>query len=320
LLTQLSSSTPLTPVTPLTEGWLQVVTGKDGLRGDSAAQALVFFKGVANPVTIDLKDANIGVFDSGQAFDTFFTVPAGLNLTQQSVAAGEGGIESVTLQLIESPTNNSGGEDNWDIGAVNVRLFSPTVSGEMCQIDAVETSSTLANTNDPGVVRLSGFAGSSGVGQTASLPLSGMSSGCASTGSPLPAAPAQVQLIVSTGGDTIRSDSDANVQIFGPNSSSPFINFDMNPGHTSNHQPGDIVNAILALPANAPPPNQWTVVVNLVSHDGLFESDDHWDVGTINVMTWQPNGPEVCVVNKTGDPAIPQLNGRATIPFDPNCH
>lgn len=190
----------------------------------------------------------------------------------------------------------------------------------MCQVDAVETSGKLANTNDPGVVRLSGLPGSSGAGPSASIPLSGMSSGCVPTGSPLPAAPAQVQLIVSTGGDTIRSDSDANVQIFGPNSSSPFINFDMNPGHTSSHQPGDIVNAILALPADAPPPNQWTVAVNLVSHDSLFESDDHWDVGTINVMTWQPNGPEVCIVNKTGNPAIPQLDGRATIPFDPNCH
>jgi hypothetical protein len=321
LLTQLSSSTPLTPVTPLTEAWLQIITGKDDLRSDSAAQAQVFFKGLATPVTINLKDANQGKFDAGQAFEVFFPVPAGLNLTQQSVAAGQGGIDSVTLQLIESPTNNPSGQDNWDIGAINVRLFSPTVSGEMCQIDAVELFGQLGNTNDPGVVRLTGpNPNGSGAGPSASIPLSGMSSGCAPTGSPLPAAPAQVQLIVSTGSDTIRSDSDANVQIFGPNSSTPFINLDMNPGHTGNHQPGDIRNAILPLPAGAPPPNQWTVKVHLVSHNNLFESDDHWDVGTVNVMTWQPNGPEVCVVNKTGDPAIPQLDGTATIPFDPNCH
>lgn len=324
LLTQLSSSTPLTPVTPLTEAWLQIITGKDGLRSDSAATAQVFFQGLPNnPVTIDLKDANQGQFDSGQAFEVFFPVPAGLNLTQQNVAAGEGGIESVTLSLIESPTNNPSDEDNWDIGAINVRLFSPSVSGEMCQIDAVESFGKLGDTNDPGVVRLTGpNPNGSGAGPSASIPLSGMATGCAPTGSPLPAAPAEVQLIVSTGGDTIRSDSDANVQIFGPNSNTPFINFDMNPGHTSAHTPGDIVNAILPLPANAPPPSQWTVAVNLITHNNILEGegDDHWDVGTVNVMTWQPNGPEVCVVNKTGDPAINQLDGRATLPFDPNCH
>lgn len=33
----------------------------------------------------------------------------------------------------------------------------------------------------------------------------------------------------------------------------PFITLDMNPGHTSNHQPGDIRDAILPLPSNAPP-------------------------------------------------------------------
>lgn len=299
------------------EGLLQIITGLDDLRSDSAATAFVFFAGLPNnPVSIDLKDANQGEFDAGQAFEVTFDIPSSLSFYAGDLWGGLVGVSSVTITITENPSYPLESADNWDIGAVSVRLNGPQFSDEICQIDEIETFSQLGGTNDPGVVRLTGSAPS------ASIPLTGMSTGCASTGSPLPESPAQVQFIVSTGNDTICPDSDANVQIFGLNSSTPFVEYDMNPGHNGNHQPGDVANGIMAPPPDAPPVTQWTVVVNLWSHNNILEgeTDDHWDVGTINVMRWSASGPAVCVVHKTGDPAIPQLDGRFGIPFDPNCN
>jgi hypothetical protein len=312
LLTQVSTNNPLTPQTILTNGVLQITTGKDDLRTDSAATAKIFFQGLPNnPVFIDLKDANAGSFDGGTMRAFQFVVPAGLNLTPAIVSAGLGGITDVRLNLIENLSNGSGAEDNWDIGAVNVRLFAPTISAEMCQLDLVETSSALANTNDPGVVRLSATPSASGVGPTADLPLSGQSTGCVSTGSPTPASPAQAQFIISTGDDSIRGDSTATVQVFGSNKSAPpFLQANLPTGG----QNGDVFNIKLAVPANAPPINQWQVVLTLTSHNSFIETDDHWHVDGVNVMEWGANQPENCVLRATGEPLADLSNSSITLP------
>jgi hypothetical protein len=305
LIGQVSTDTPLAPQTLLTEVQIDITTGKDDLRGDSAASALVFFKGQAAPVLLELKPANTANWDPGEMRSFVVPVPAGLNITPALVSAGSAGISQITFNLTENPSNNSSNEDNWDIGALHVRLFAPTVDGEMCQFDEADTVLHLNDTTDPGIVRLSAQSDQSGSGPIVTL----TPTGCAASGSPVPAQPDQVQFIISTGNDTIRDSSDANVQVFWPSSPNPVAQIDLNPQHSGNNS-GDVVSVFAPLPPNAPPIAQWQIKVNLITHNSsIFDQDDHWDVGALNVMTWSANQPERCVALFTGDPAKPQLGG-----------
>jgi hypothetical protein len=337
LLGQLTSNTPLTAQTKLTQVALQITTGKDDLRQNSAATADLFFVGQSAPVVVQLKSDGEGAWDAGTIHAFTVNVPSALTITPDLVAAGLAGVSNVTLNLIEDPGNSSTGEDNWDVGALNVRLFAPSNPvGEICQLDLVETSATLGNTNDPGVVRLTASVSSSGSGPIISIPLSGtsiganptppltagQSTGCVATGSPSPAQPAQAQFIISTGSDTIRGDSSAQVQVFGSTAqgtADTSVPAFLQSNLSSGGQSGDVFNVKLPVPANAPPPSKWQVVLTLTTHNSFIETDDHWDVGGVNVMTWNANQPEQCVLLATGDPAISQLGGSKTLPAN-NCH
>lgn len=337
LINQLSSTTPLSPQTDLTEAQIQITTGKDDLRQNSAATAEVFFIGQPAPVFLQLKTDGQGSWDAGTIHTFTIPVPAGLTITPQLVTAGTAGISQITLNLIEDPGNSGIDEDNWDVGALNVRLFAPSAPvGEICQLDLVDTFGHLGNTNDPGVVRLTASVSNSGSGPVINIPITGttigagvtppltagQSTGCTATGSPAPAQPAQAQFIISTGSDTIRGDSSAQVRVFGTNAQGgpdesvpPFLQSNLSSGGQS----GDVFDVILPVPAGAPPPSTWQVVLTLSSHNSFIETDDHWDVGGINVMTWGANQPEQCVLLATGDPAVNQLNGSVTLPAN-DCH
>jgi hypothetical protein len=139
----------------------------------------------------------------------------------------------------------------------------------------------------------------------------------------LPAQPAQAQFIISTASDAIRGDSTAQLQVFGTaadgsadQSQPPFLQASLPTGG----QEGDIFNITLPLPSSAPPPGTWQLILTLDSHNGFIETDDHWDVGAVNVMTWQANQPPQCVIQTTGSGAIHQLSG-SSAPFKANlCH
>jgi hypothetical protein len=324
LIQQLASSSPLTPATILTEGELEIVTGKDDLRSDSLAQVDVLFQGQTTPVTFLLKELG-ETWNSGTIHTFTFNLPPDLNLTPDEVTAGTGGVSKLTLRLLESPLNGSTNEDNWDVGALSLRLFSlATPVGEMCQLDMAETFPKLGNTSDPGVVRLSATVSDSGSGPTidfpiagpvlasdATPPLAGLPTGCAATGSGVPPSPALAEFIIATGSDTIRSDSTATLSVFGADTTAaPFLEA----GIPAGGQSGDVFQTVLAVPADAPPPGQWQLVLTLNSH-GLFT--DHWDVGGATILTWPAGGPEQCVLTITGDPAISQLTG-ASAPLPAN--
>jgi hypothetical protein len=337
LINQLSSTTPLSPQTLLTQAQIQITTGKDDLRQNSAATAEVFFIGQAAPVFVQLKTDGQASWDAGTIHTFTIDVPAGLTITQELVALGAAGISQITLNLIEDPGNSGTGQDNWDVGALNVRLFAPNAPvGEVCQLDLVDPFPKLGNTSDPGVVRLSAAVGDSGSGSVVNIPIAGTtigagatapltagsSTGCTGTGSPVPAQPAQAQFIISTGSDSIRGDSSVQFQVFGTNAQGgpdksvlPFLQSSL----LSGGQSGDVFDMILPVPAGAPPPSTWQVVLTLTSNNSFIETDDHWDVGGVNVMTWGANKPEQCVLLATGDPAVSQLDGSVTLPAN-NCH
>jgi hypothetical protein len=333
LLDQLSSATPLTADTILNEGVVQIITGKDDLGTSSAGTACVTFTSQPNnciPIgTVGqngaafLKTPGNTSYEAGDLEPYPFVLPASLgNITPSTIAAGMGGIESITLGLEQDlgclsniPTTC----DNWDIGALSVRLFNPKAVGEVCQFDAVDTISKLFNTNDPGVARLSGSNGTSGSGPSVTL----TATGCAPTGSPTPASPAQAQFIISTASDPIRGDSSAQLEVFGTaadGSADQSVPAFLQSSLPTGGQEGDVFNIFLDVPAGAPPPSTWQMILTLNSHNSFIETDDHWDVGAVNVMTWAANGLPQCVMQTTGSGAIHQLNGSSTPFIATMCH
>jgi hypothetical protein len=146
-----------------------VGTGGDNLRADSTATADVFLKN-SGVFTVTLKAKNAGSWDNGTIHGPIeFVIPGTVTLPTSAEA-----LSGVRINLIQG-----GGfgetDDNWDISSLQVSLFNP--GGQpLCQLNLV--GSSQLQDGSTGLVRLSGSAGSSGVGPSSPIYPTGPGSGC----------------------------------------------------------------------------------------------------------------------------------------------
>jgi hypothetical protein len=255
-----------------------ITTGGDNLRGDSEAQADLFAPGASSPFqTVELKPNNGVSWDNGSVHDV--VVP--LSAPQPTVQLGK-----VVVRLIEHDAFIET-DDNWNIEALDVR-FSNSKSPELCVVDLA---------GDP-VVRLTGSAGSATFtgGQ-----------GCANA-NPIPPAPATINTVaftITTGGDNLRQDSEATVDFFAPGASSPFQSFELKASgdaawdNQSVHEPSPFTFTTPTAPSQID-----HIVVNLIEHDALIETDDNWNIEGILVEGFDPGGLQFCVADESGDPVV----------------
>lgn len=169
LIYQLSNRTPAKPLQPLTLIRFVVGTGGDDLRGDSAATADVFLKN-GGQFTVTLKAKNAGSWENGSIHGPIdIAIPN--TVTLPTVAEGLSGVRINLIQGGSFPET----DDNWDISMLQVSLLNP---GEpaTCQLNLV--GNYELQDGNTGLVRLSGSAGSSGVGPSSPIYGTGLDSGC----------------------------------------------------------------------------------------------------------------------------------------------
>lgn len=128
LISQLSSSTPLTPVTIFGLIDVLIATGGDDLRGNSGLTMEIFVPGSNAAFAQTLKNSGDPSWD-GAVHDFHIPIPNSVSppLTETN------GLVKVRLTLHENYSFPDTA-DNWDITGLNVRLFNPG-SQEFCQID-----------------------------------------------------------------------------------------------------------------------------------------------------------------------------------------
>ena len=209
LLTQLATPTPLAPHTPFSYVQVLIASGASP-RGNgigepgSAASVDIDFKDGTHMVSIMLKSFNEPGWGESTFHDFDIAIPP--------LPAGEApltdlnGIGNVTLNLIENPSNGTINEDNWNIEGLYVRLHN-LGSAEACQIN-LDSDHTLPD----GSFGLARFSANVAPGEAPSHTFA--PAGCAATGSPLPASPAQIQFILNTGSDDADTSSSVTARLY----------------------------------------------------------------------------------------------------------
>lgn len=169
LIFQLANSAPTTPVEYHQIRFI-IGTGGDNLRGDSTATADVFLKN-GGQFTVTLKAKDAGSWDNGSIHGPLdFSIPSTVTLPTPTDA-----LSGVRINLIQGGSFPET-DDNWDINSLQVSLFNPG-SGQLCQLDLV--GNFELQDGSTGLVRLSGSAGSSGVGPSSPIyATGGPDSGC----------------------------------------------------------------------------------------------------------------------------------------------
>jgi hypothetical protein len=287
LITQLSSSTPLTPA-GFSELQIHIQSGDDGIRDDSEASVDVFLGGVASPIHNVFHPQNATGWDpKGTVHDLIMLLPT---------AVVAGGIDHLVFNLV---THNNFPEtnDNWTIGGLDVRLVNPTGPAS-CVFHGENTMlARLMGTSSSGP-----FTGGSGCG---------VESGAAAPIS-------QVSFIFGTGGDDLRGDSEVDIAFFRMGQAAAWetaeIKADGDPSFDNFTQH----TLTYSLTTGTHPLSDFDHIdVTLVSHDGFLETDDAWQLYGINVMAIPSGGPQSCLVDLQGLPLQTLGDGNATFTLTP---
>ena len=308
---QLATTTPLTPNTPLYWVDFVVTTGGDDLRDNSGAFAAITFHGGAQ-IGVPLKGGQVGEtpgpeWNDGSMVAQAFFLPCAINnyssgtcLAPKDIPTeSSGGIDSVTIKLEEDTGNSSIDNDNWDIAGLNVRLAANPGGDvqESCQLDM-----SGGNTLSDGRFGLARLTGDSQQATFAKVFLPNPPAGpvfyhadCAASGHPVPysgsAIQPGIQFIFSTGSDDLRSDSGLRADFYAQkNSPTPFQTAWLHYGGSGAWATYTQQNEIFTL--NGPVPHH--IVLKIQQGNSGLETDDNWNCNGVNIMTWQPNGPEVC--------------------------
>ena len=169
LIYQLSNRTPAKPLQPLTLIRFVVGTGGDDLRGDSTATADVFLKN-GGQFTVTLKANNAGSWGNG-SINGPIDIAIPNTVTLPTIAEGLSGVRINLIQGGSFPET----DDNWDISMLQVGLLNPGQPA-VCQLNLIGNDELQDGST--GLVRLSGSAGSSGVGPSSRIYSTGLDSGC----------------------------------------------------------------------------------------------------------------------------------------------
>jgi hypothetical protein len=266
-----------------------VSTSNDDLRADSSATAALQ-SGRATTQTVTLKSPSL--FGWGE--NTTNEVVAGLRPPQLPSAATP--LDDVAITLT---SHNGFGEtdDNWNIGHLNAKVLNS--NGQVfCQ---------LSLGGDP-LVRLTG-----------SMPTEAFAMPNCPTVVPAGPTFSQIEFVIVTGSDDLRGDSSANAVIQAPNGSTiQVITLKaQNQSGWNNNSTHDLVFAL-----NPPQPisQLQNILITLTSHDSFGESDDNWNVQSVNITVFNPGQPAQCLINSGGDPLARLTNNAPTLTLTtPSC-
>lgn len=257
-----------------------VSTGNDDLRGDSAATAtLGITNGTSQTLTLKAKDA--GSWDN----NTTHAVITALQPPQ--LPSTNAALTSATITMAE---HSSWFEtpDNWDMANVLLRVFDVT-GKQVCAMSA-------------GGSPLQRFTGSN-------LSLKLAVEDCPPVMTP-PATFNQIRFVIGTGGDDLRSDSEAKASLL--NAQGAIIQvIELKAQNDSNSWANNTVKD-LTFNLNTPQPLSAlnSLVIRLISHNGIFETDDNWNVQTLNATVSNSGANAKCLADVAGNPFI-RLTGSA---------
>jgi hypothetical protein len=264
-----------------------ITTGDDDLRGDSVATtAMSLIGGTVQSATLKAQ---------GPSWDK--------NTTHEFVTA----LVPAVLPSIQSPltaigitlTSHSSGfetADNWNIENIAVNVLDPTGT-PVC---------TVTSGGNPWQ-RLTGGS------PTVTLAVQNCP--------PMPLPPVtfnQIRFVINTGGDDLRSDSEADASLLTPGAAllQQIQLKAQNDNHSwPNNSTKDITFGLASPQAfNA----IGSIVIRLVEHNSGFETDDNWNIQSVNI-TLSNNGQNVtCFANVTGSGGNPfaRLSGsKGSVPI-----
>ncbi|MGP6158264.1 MAG: serine hydrolase domain-containing protein [Vulcanimicrobiaceae bacterium] len=121
---------------------------------------------------------------------------------------------------------------------------------------------------------------------------------------------------VTTGSDDLRGDSSAvaTVKLAGGGTQSFRLKSQKQAGWGNN----SFHSRWFGLPGAYELPAFGQVAITLTSHNGLFETDDNWNIQKLNVTVSKSGGPPNCTVfNLGGNPLVRLTGSRPTAVFDP---
>jgi hypothetical protein len=242
-------------------------TGDDDLRGDSTATATLLGPGGATLQTITLKSQH----QPGWGNNTSHTVTVALTPPLSQSAIGH-----IVLRLT---SHNSFPEtdDNWNVQSVVIKLSN----GGTGSVEIVNVSGTP-------FIRLTGSQ------PTVTL-------------TPLPVGPAgtfnEIQFVITTGGDDLRGDSSATAKLLNASGGAmQTITLKSQSqaawGNNSTHNVSAPLSSPIRLFEIA------DIVITLTSHNGLFETDDNWNVQNVIVSLSNNGSAAQRILHAFGDPMV----------------
>jgi hypothetical protein len=251
---------------------LTIATGGDDLRGDSSADAALVSPSGAAFESAPLKAQS----DPGWGNNTSNTRVVPFN------AALPPALGAVNITL----TSHNGlfeTDDNWNINGIDIRL-ADAVGHLQCE---------QSFSGDP-YVRLTGSAGTAGFDTPNCRPAAGPNT-----------LYDQLTFNILTGGDDLRGDSSATANVQLPGGSQTFTLKAQSDGGWENGS-----DHIKSFQLNPPQPLSaiGAIAITLTSHNGLFETDDNWNIQNVHVTAVSSSGAIGCVLNQGGNP-LARLTG-----------
>jgi hypothetical protein len=240
-------------------------TGNDDLRGDSSATATLQGPSGEQLQVITLKTQR----DPGWANNTIHTVTAGLN-PPLSLSA----IRAITITLT-SHDSTFETPDNWNVQSVEVAL-SNNGGGQATILSASSAPLARLTHSQPSF--------------TLSMP---------------PIGPAgtfnQIQFVIETGDDDLRSDSSATATLEGPSGEQLQVitlKTQRDPGWDNNttHTITGALNPPLRLSAIR------AITITLTSHDSTLETPDNWNVQSVDVALSNNGGGQAGILSANRAP------------------
>jgi Pro-kumamolisin, activation domain len=113
----------------------------------------------------------------------------------------------------------------------------------------------------------------------------------------------EIRFIIGTGGDDLRNDSTATADVFLKNGGQ--FTQTIHPQNSGSWGNGSTQGPIdLAIPNNVIPPTTLEglsgVRINLIQGGSFPETDDNWDISTLQVSLFNPGSEQVCQLNLVG--------------------
>ncbi|MBV9811641.1 MAG: hypothetical protein JO326_02755, partial [Acetobacteraceae bacterium] len=260
---------------------LQIATGGDDLRGDSSADATLLAPSGAAFESGVLKAQS----DGGWGNDTSDTRVLPFNAALPPAL----GAVNVTLTSHNSFPET---DDNWNINGLDIRI-ADAVGHLQCE------QSFAGNP----YVRLTGSAGTAGFDTPNCRPAPGPDT-----------LYDQLSFNILTGGDDLRGDSSATASVQLPGGTQTFTLKAQSDGgweNGSDHIKSFALNPAVPLSAIG------QIAITLTSHNGLFETDDNWNVQDVHVTAVSSSGAIGCVLNQGGNPLARLTGSGPTVTLHP---